>query len=62
MGLEKIRQAVLLEAKAEATRIIEDARKKNVELLNSQKELAEREFERFRTLKCKRSKRSSAEN
>ena len=51
MGLEKIRQVVLSEAKAEATRIIEDARKKNVELLNSQKELAEREFERFCTFK-----------
>ncbi len=47
MGLEKIRQVVLSEAKTEATRIIDDARKKNADFLNSQKEATEREFERF---------------
>jgi vacuolar-type H+-ATPase subunit E/Vma4 len=48
MGLEKIRHAVLSEAKAEATHIIESARKKNSDFLKSQKEVAEQEFERLR--------------
>ncbi len=47
MGLEKIRQAVLSEAKAEATRIIDSAKKKNGDFLKSQKEVAEQEFERL---------------
>ena len=47
MGLEKIRQAVLTEAKAEAARIIDSARKNNAHFLKSQKEAAEQEFERL---------------
>jgi V/A-type H+-transporting ATPase subunit E len=47
MGLEKIRQAVLAEAKAEATRIIDSARKKNADSLKLEKEAAEQEFERL---------------
>jgi vacuolar-type H+-ATPase subunit E/Vma4 len=47
MGLEKIRHAVLSEAKAEATRIIGSAKKKNSDFLKSQKEAAEQEFERL---------------
>ena len=48
MGLEKIRHAVLSEAKAEATHIIESAKKKNADFLKSQKEAGEQEFERLR--------------
>jgi len=48
MGLEKIRHAVLSEAKAEATHIIESARKKNSDFLTSQKKAAEQEFDRLR--------------
>ena len=47
MGLEKIRQAVLTEAKAEAARIIDSARKNNAHFLKSQKEAAEQEFDRL---------------
>lgn len=47
MGLEKIRHAVLSEAKAEATHIIDSAKKKNADFLKSQKEAAEQEFERL---------------
>jgi len=46
MGLEKIRHAVLSEARAEATHIIESAKKKNADFLKSQKAAAEQEFER----------------
>jgi len=52
MGLEKIRHAVLSEAKAGATHIIDSAKKKNGDFLKSQKEAADQEFERlwkFRT-------------
>jgi len=52
MGLEKIRHAVLSEAKAGATHIIDSAKKKNGDFLKSQKEVADQEFERlwkFRT-------------
>ncbi len=47
MGLEKIRQAVLSKAKAEATDILESARKRNADFLKSEKEAAEREFDRL---------------
>jgi vacuolar-type H+-ATPase subunit E/Vma4 len=47
MGLEKIRHAVLSEAKAEATHIVERARKKNADFLKSHKEAVEQEFERL---------------
>ncbi len=47
MGLEKIRHTVLSEADAEATHIIESARKKNADLLKAQKEAADQEFERL---------------
>ncbi len=47
MGLEKIRQSVLSEAKAEATRILDGAREKNDGFLKLQKEAAEQEFERL---------------
>lgn len=47
MGLEKIRQAVLTEAKAEARRITESAERNADSLLKSQKEAAEQEFERL---------------
>ena len=47
MGLEKIRHAVLSEAEAEATHIIESSKKKNADFLKSQKEAAEQEFERL---------------
>ncbi len=47
MGLEKIRHAVLSEAKAEATHIIDSAIKKNGDFLKSQKEVADQEFERL---------------
>ncbi len=46
MGLEKIRQAVLSKAKAEAADILESARKKNTDFLKSEKEAAEQEFDR----------------
>ncbi len=52
MGLEKIRHAVFSEADAEATHIIESAKKKNSDFLKGRKEAAEQEFERlwkFRT-------------
>jgi vacuolar-type H+-ATPase subunit E/Vma4 len=51
MGLEKIRHAVLSEAKAEATHIIQSARKKNADFLKSQNEAAEQEFGRLREFK-----------
>ena len=44
MGLEKIRHAVLSEANAEGTHIIESARKKISDFLKSEKEAAEQEF------------------
>ncbi len=47
MGLEKIRQAVLAEASAEARRIIDGAKKNNAHFLKSQKEATEQEFERL---------------
>jgi vacuolar-type H+-ATPase subunit E/Vma4 len=47
MGLEKIRQSVLAEAKAEATRVIDSARKSKANLLAAQKEAAEEEFDRL---------------
>jgi V/A-type H+/Na+-transporting ATPase subunit E len=47
MGLEKIRQAVLTEAKAEAARIIDSARKNNAHFLKSQKEAAEQDLDRL---------------
>lgn len=48
MGLEKIRHAVLSEAKAGATHIIDSAKKKSGDFLKSQKEVADQEFERLR--------------
>jgi vacuolar-type H+-ATPase subunit E/Vma4 len=47
MGLEKIRHAVLSEAKAEAAHIIGSAKKKNSDFLKSQKGVADQEFERL---------------
>jgi V/A-type H+-transporting ATPase subunit E len=47
MGLEKIRQAILSEAKAEAKRIIDDANKNRVSFLKSQKEATEQESDRL---------------
>ena len=47
MGLEKIRQSVLAEARAEAARLIDDAKKKNAIFLKSQKEVSEQEFDRL---------------
>ncbi len=47
MGLEKIRQAVLAEAKAEATRIIDRAKKSKADFLKSQKEAGEQEADRL---------------
>jgi V/A-type H+/Na+-transporting ATPase subunit E len=47
MGLEKIRQAVLSEAKAEATRIIDSAKKTTAGLLSLQKETAKQEYDRL---------------
>ncbi len=46
MGLEKIRQAVLSKAKAEAADILESAKKRNADFLNYEKETAEQEFDR----------------
>ncbi len=46
MGLEKIRQAVLSKAKAEAADIIESAKKRNADFLKSEKEAAEQDFDR----------------
>jgi len=46
MGLEKIRESVLAEARAEAARIIDDAKRKNAAVLKSQKEVSELEFDR----------------
>jgi vacuolar-type H+-ATPase subunit E/Vma4 len=46
MGLEKIRQAVLVEAKTEATHIIDSAKKTAASLLKSQKGAAEQEHDR----------------
>jgi len=51
MGLEKIRQAILSKAKAEATAIIESAKKRNADFLKSQKEVAEQEFDRLYRLR-----------
>ena len=39
MGLEKIRQSVLVVARAEAARIIDDTKRKNAAVLKSQKEI-----------------------
>ena len=47
MGLEKIRQSVLAEARAEATRIIDGAKGNNATVLKSQKEVTEQEFDRL---------------
>lgn len=47
MGLEKIRQTVLAEARAKATRIIDSAKKSTADLLKSRKAAAEEEFERI---------------
>ena len=47
MGLEKIRQAVLSEAKAEATRIIDSARQTTASFLMLQKETAKQEHDRL---------------
>ncbi len=47
MGLEKIRHAVLSEAKAEATHIIESARKKNADFLKAQRATLEQELDRL---------------
>ncbi len=51
MGLEKIRQSVLAEAKVEATRILDGARKNTANLLTAQKEAAEAEFDRLGKLR-----------
>ena len=51
MGLEKIRQSVLAEAKKEATRIVESARRNAENLLKSQKEAADQEFDRLWKIK-----------
>ena len=47
MGLEKIRHAVLSEAKVEATHIIDSAKKEKADFLKSQKEVTDQEFERL---------------
>jgi vacuolar-type H+-ATPase subunit E/Vma4 len=47
MGLEKIRQSVLVEARAEAARIIDGAKGNNATVLKSQKEVTEQEFDRL---------------
>jgi len=47
MELENIRQAVLADAKAKATRIADSAKKNAASLLKSRKELAEQEFDRI---------------
>ena len=47
MGLENIRQAVLADAKAKATRIVDSAKKNAANVLKSRKELAEQEFDRI---------------
>ncbi len=47
MGLEKIRQTVLAEAKTEATRIIDSAKKTTASLLMLQKETAKQEHDRL---------------
>ncbi len=47
MGLEKIRHAVRAEAKAEATRIIDRAKKSKADFLKSQKETGEQEADRL---------------
>lgn len=47
MGLEKIRHAVLAEARGEATRIIDGAKRKNAALLKSQNESSEQESDRL---------------
>ena len=51
MGLEKIRQSVLAEARAEGTRITDGARKNNANFLAAQKGAAEQEFERLCNLR-----------
>ncbi|MBM4271848.1 MAG: hypothetical protein FJ139_06830 [Deltaproteobacteria bacterium] len=47
MGLEKIRRAVLADAKAKATRITDSAKKSAAGVLKSRKEVAEQEFDRI---------------
>ncbi len=47
MGLEKIRQSVLVEARVEAARIIDGAKGNNATFLKSQKEVTEQEFDRL---------------
>jgi len=51
MGLEKIRQAVLAEAKTEATRILDSAKKTAAGLFASQKSAAEQEQDRLGKLR-----------
>lgn len=51
MALEKIRQAVLEEARAEAARIIEEARKNKASFLKAQEEAAGQEFARLYRLR-----------
>jgi vacuolar-type H+-ATPase subunit E/Vma4 len=51
MGLEKIRQSVLVVARAEAARIIDGAKKKDAAFLKSQEEVSEQEFDRLRRLR-----------
>jgi vacuolar-type H+-ATPase subunit E/Vma4 len=51
MGLEKIRQSVLSEAKAEATRMIGGVREKNAGFLKAQKEAGDQGFERLYRLR-----------
>jgi vacuolar-type H+-ATPase subunit E/Vma4 len=46
MGLEKIRQSVLVVARAEAARIIDEAKRKNATVLKSQNQISELEFDR----------------
>lgn len=47
MALENIRQAVMADAHAKATRIVDSAKKSAANLLKSQKEIAEQEFDRI---------------
>jgi vacuolar-type H+-ATPase subunit E/Vma4 len=47
MGLEKIRQSVMVVARAEAARIIDGAKGNNATVLKSQKEVTEQEFDRL---------------
>src|SRR5512139_2692866 len=51
MGLEKIRQSVLAEARTEAARIIDSAKKDSAAFLKSQEEAADQESERLYKLR-----------